>query len=112
MGFLVSFAWSCWLVIGKFLWGVAPTLLPLSVHGCNNTSSIMKATVTSLYSTISSNFTNTNAITSTINTTTSSNEQPGSVYDLSYCYVGVGGMLLMMVVASVVSLLTGQYTFA
>ncbi|KAK3875130.1 hypothetical protein Pcinc_019983 [Petrolisthes cinctipes] len=105
VGFLVSILCSCWLVMGKFLWGAAPTMLPLSVYGCINTTSIINTTVTVFTSTTISSHTIFNATTTTPRDESATTST--SVYDVSYCYVGMGGLLLMMLVASIVSLATG-----
>ncbi|KAK4295672.1 hypothetical protein Pmani_031784 [Petrolisthes manimaculis] len=132
VGFLVSILCSSWMVVGKFLWSAAPTMLPLSVYGCINTTSIINTTVTVFTSTTISNHTIFNATTTTPSSTTDYNDTnqitdslfeyvdttssyldesatttTTSLYDVSYCYVGVGGLVLMMLVASIVSLVTG-----
>lgn len=56
VGFLVSFTFNVWIVVGKFLrGGGGPTKLPLSVAGCPDTLNVTLEAFTS--TTISPNVT-------------------------------------------------------
>ncbi|KAG7174775.1 Sodium-coupled monocarboxylate transporter 1-like 5 [Homarus americanus] len=91
VGFSMATIYSLWLVIGKFIQGGgSPPRLPLSTHGCQGV------------------FLNTSFTDALLSNTTSVDESEDlGIYDVSYCYIGISGIIINMVVASIVSLFTG-----
>nr|XP_053639736.1 uncharacterized protein LOC128693897 [Cherax quadricarinatus] len=91
-----------WLVIGKFVrGGGSPPRLPLSTSGCpenlaNNTNSTLLTLLTSASS---------SALLPNLTTTPQSTHK--TMYDTSYCYSGVTGVIITLVISSLVSLGTG-----
>ncbi|XP_042885334.1 sodium-coupled monocarboxylate transporter 1-like [Penaeus japonicus] len=94
VGSLLSFTFNLWVGLGRFvIGGKGPERLPLSVDACAN------ATLsTDLNATLSDSF----SITETPPQMASH-----TIYDLSYCYNGVLGIALNIVISSLVSFLTG-----
>ncbi|XP_063884461.1 sodium-coupled monocarboxylate transporter 1-like isoform X2 [Scylla paramamosain] len=96
MGLLVSFCFSIWLVVGKFLnGGGSPPQLPLSVDGCPVFSNYTLDVFTTIATT---------PVASTI--FPEHMEKEKSIYDISYCYSGTIAFLITMVFSAVVALLT------
>ncbi|XP_066983258.1 sodium-coupled monocarboxylate transporter 2-like [Macrobrachium rosenbergii] len=93
-GFITALAFSLWLMIGQFIAGHGQTeKLPLSTEGCPE------------------NLYNWNS-TSTVMTTVPSDEPyeeaaEKTIYDLSYCYTGMLGIVLNYIVSSLVSVFIG-----
>ncbi|XP_069942379.1 uncharacterized protein [Cherax quadricarinatus] len=91
-----------WLVIGKFVrGGGSPPRLPLSTSGCpenlaNNTNSTLVTLLTRASS---------SALLPNLTTTPRSTHK--TMYDISYCYSGVTGIIITLVISSLVSLCTG-----
>lgn len=115
-GFTTAFAYNVWLVVGKFLrGGGSPTRLPLSTDGCpENLSRHVNASVSTFVNSSVSNLTTVAdvllASTTATTTTTAAPEvrsEVKTVYDISYCYSGVSGIILTLVVANLASLCTG-----
>ncbi|KAK3865008.1 hypothetical protein Pcinc_029361 [Petrolisthes cinctipes] len=109
VGIFASFVIFAWLVVGKFIkGGGAPTMLPLSTHGClNNSSTTLSPTITFNSSTYF------NLTTSEMpDLTSASSEEMGddgevTIYNLSYCFIGILGAVTTMLINSAVSVLTG-----
>lgn len=128
-GFFTAVLFNLWLVIGKFVKGLgSPKKLPLSVEGCPETllhlanstvSSIANATILSSFSDTSINSLMGEDTFGTFNNTmVSTTPMPGfsevaeeemslNIYNLSYCYTGILGLLITVVVGSIVSVFTG-----
>ncbi|XP_069176452.1 sodium-coupled monocarboxylate transporter 1-like [Procambarus clarkii] len=103
VGFVTAFAYNMWLVVGKFMrGGGSPPRLPLSTSGC------LEDVVMHANTTILAFLTNT-TVTHDLTLNASSTVKSGSktLYDTSYCYSGVTGILITLVVSSAVSLATG-----
>lgn len=103
-GFLVSFSYNMWIVIGKFIrGGGVPQKLPLSIATCEGS---FNATLEDLvYTTMDAS-----SLHSTPATTTLAIEEEAmakDIYDTSYCFNGLIGVTFTMIVAAIVSLLTG-----
>ncbi|XP_068202910.1 sodium-coupled monocarboxylate transporter 1-like [Palaemon carinicauda] len=124
-GFITGVFFNLWLVIGKFVVGGGqPKKLPLSIDGCpenfllmaNSTmSSFVNATVTSpgvSFSAITADdafsFFNETAMSTTPTPYLSEEEEEmaKTIYSLSYCYTGVLGLLITVIVGTVVSVAT------
>ncbi|KAK3874637.1 hypothetical protein Pcinc_020456 [Petrolisthes cinctipes] len=108
VGLFGAFTIFTWLAVGKFIQGGgAPTMLPLSTHGCHNNS------ITTLSPTITFNSsTYFDLTTSEMPDLTSASSEMGdddevSIYDLSYCLMGILGAVTSMLINSAVSILTG-----
>ncbi|KAK8388214.1 hypothetical protein O3P69_020240 [Scylla paramamosain] len=103
-GLLVSFSYNVWIVMGKFLRGGGhPQMLPLSTATCEGS---FNATLEDLVHSTTDSL----SLYSTTATTTLGIEEEAKVkdiYDTSYCYNGLIGVTFTMVVAGIVSLLTG-----
>ncbi|XP_050704571.1 sodium-coupled monocarboxylate transporter 1-like [Eriocheir sinensis] len=94
VGFFVSFIFNMWIAVGKFLrGGGGPTKLPLSVAGCPDTLNVTLEAFTS--TTISPNV------------TTDEMPQEEDMYDISYCFYGLIGISITLVVSGLVSVITG-----
>ncbi|XP_069951342.1 sodium-coupled monocarboxylate transporter 1-like [Cherax quadricarinatus] len=130
-GFVTTFVFSIWVVIGKFVrGGGSPPLLPLSVQGCPenlvnfNTTISNLITNTSVINTLLANPTIVNGLTvntsipddlrditsiasDLINTTNVQESSAKTIYEISYCFSGVINLAITFVVSSVVSVLTG-----
>lgn len=113
VGLIVSLSFNVWIVIGKFVRGggsLSP--LPLSTEGCQeglqhlaNTTATSFLSNTTLTDAVMANVTLTDA---GITNTTALQESAGeTIYELSYCYSGVIGIAIVLVVSSLVSLCTG-----
>ncbi|XP_064101324.1 sodium-coupled monocarboxylate transporter 2-like [Macrobrachium nipponense] len=93
-GFITALAFNMWLMIGQFITGYGqPEKLPLSTEEC----------LENLYDWNS---------TSTVMTTVSSDEPyeeavEKTIYDLSYCYTGMIGIILNYIVSSLASVFIG-----
>ncbi|XP_063863929.1 sodium-coupled monocarboxylate transporter 1-like [Scylla paramamosain] len=103
MGFFVSLVFNLWVVIGKLArGGGSPSMLPLSTAGC--LAPLMNTTLPDVLPT-------TSYITTLLNTTAtavaSETLDEGTVYDISYCYLGIAGVVITMVVSTLTSLLAG-----
>ncbi|XP_045132270.1 uncharacterized protein LOC123516732 [Portunus trituberculatus] len=103
MGFTASLIFNLWIVIGKLVrGGGSPSTLPLSTAGC-----VVPLTNASLHDVPPT----TSYVTTLLNTTTTAaaNEtlDGAAVYDISYCYIGIAGVVITMVVSTLTSLLTG-----
>ncbi|XP_045132787.1 sodium-coupled monocarboxylate transporter 1-like [Portunus trituberculatus] len=103
IGFFASLIFNLWIVIGKLVrGGGSPSTLPLSTAGC-----VVPLTNASLHDVPPT----TSYVTTLLNTTTTAaaNEtlDGAAVYDISYCYIGIAGVVITMVVSTLTSLLTG-----
>ncbi|XP_069941814.1 sodium-coupled monocarboxylate transporter 1 [Cherax quadricarinatus] len=123
VGFIVSFVFNVWVVIGKFVrGGGAPTRLPLSTDGCpENLFLLLNTTATTIVSNVSVTddvLTTTTAVdvlladsTLTVTdlpiSTVAQGSADNTIYEVSYCYSGVIGIIITFVVSSIVSLCTG-----
>ncbi|XP_063875888.1 sodium-coupled monocarboxylate transporter 1-like [Scylla paramamosain] len=97
VGFLVSFCFSVWLMIGQLLkGGGTPPQLPLSVEGCPVFSNSTLDTFPTLAT----------ASLASANISVEHTEEEKGIYDISYCYHGMIALLLTIVVSGAVSLLT------
>ncbi|KAG7170661.1 sodium-coupled monocarboxylate transporter 1-like [Homarus americanus] len=92
VGFTLAFLFNMWMVIGKFVTGSStPKKLPLSTLGCPE------------------NLLNVTLSTTTTPTTITTSPESGShtMYDISYCYNGITGVLNTFIISTLVSLCTG-----
>ncbi|KAK8746429.1 hypothetical protein OTU49_017014 [Cherax quadricarinatus] len=110
VGFVVSFVFNVWVVIGKFVrGGGAPTRLPLSTEGCpENLFLLLNTTIVSNVS-VTDDVLTTTTLTATelpISTVTQGSAD-NTIYEVSYCYSGAIGIIITFVVSSIVSLCTG-----
>ncbi|KAG7153319.1 Sodium-coupled monocarboxylate transporter 1-like 2 [Homarus americanus] len=120
-GLIISSTFNMWLVIGKFIQGGGtPPYLPLSTEGCLvNGSHPLLINSTTAYSfpnspttTVPSSYTSTgiNPVASTHNPQIEAidvSSTSHTIYDISYCYSGIMGVIITMVISSLVSLCTG-----
>ncbi|XP_050704574.1 sodium-coupled monocarboxylate transporter 2-like isoform X3 [Eriocheir sinensis] len=89
-GFVASFCYSMWIVVGKFLrGGGSPPQLTLSMDGC-----VAPVNVTLGYLT-------TTIVPKTVD------QMETSAYDISYCYNTLIGIAITMLISSLVTLITG-----
>ncbi|KAK7027432.1 hypothetical protein SK128_009314 [Halocaridina rubra] len=126
VGFVCGVVFNAWLVIGKFYLGLgSPKKLPLSIEGCPETllglANYTIASVLNMTTTSSSSITDSsmgsvleddslNYLDSAITSTTSMpfiEEEQKTIYNLSYCYTGVLGLLITVVIGTIVSIITG-----
>lgn len=117
VGFLTAFCYNVSIVVGKFQrGGGSPQKLPLSTAGCpenvlhfanTSTAAILNTTM------MSEDLLHTSAFLEDLhhNTTLQDGFLPEveekSLYDISYCFFGISGIIITMVVSSFVSLCTG-----
>ncbi|KAB7502994.1 Sodium-coupled monocarboxylate transporter 1 [Armadillidium nasatum] len=104
VGFVTSFLFNIWLLIGQIVYETGKTAnLPLSTSGCpeellnltlqsNNMNDTITLEVTTTYENI--NF-------------EAKDEGHLRMYDISYCYIGTIGILIVFIVSTLVSILTG-----
>ncbi|XP_063614957.1 sodium-coupled monocarboxylate transporter 1-like [Penaeus indicus] len=112
-GFVSALVFNLWLVIGKFVHGAGKSEeLPLSTDGCLAEDVLLGGTVNGTGVLI--NGTDYVALTTTTTTTTAAPvnqliEERDYIwlYDISYCYLGAVGILIVLTVSTVVSVITG-----
>ncbi|XP_069941820.1 sodium-coupled monocarboxylate transporter 1 isoform X2 [Cherax quadricarinatus] len=114
VGFITSLTFSLWMVIGKlYRGGGSPARLSLSTEGCpENLMNLANTTVshsiisdTSLTDAVYVNFTENDLLMS--NTSSIQRLDSNTIYEISYCYTGIIGIMITVVVGSLVSLCTG-----
>nr|XP_045595250.1 sodium-coupled monocarboxylate transporter 1-like [Procambarus clarkii] len=113
VGFVTSILYSMWTVIGKFLrGGGSPRRLPLSTQGCpgalalNTTvEDLLNTTMLDSYGLLNPTL-NDGLLT---NATAEHEIEFKTIYDVSYCYLGMIGIILTAVVASLVSCCTERH---
>ncbi|XP_069960648.1 sodium-coupled monocarboxylate transporter 1-like [Cherax quadricarinatus] len=112
VGFVTSLIFNIWIVIGKlYRGGGSPAHLPLSTEGCpESLEHLANTTVSYLSNTTLShsviNISLTDAI--YINFTENERLDSNTIYEISYCYTGIIGIMFTIVVGSLVSLCTGE----
>ncbi|XP_069162733.1 sodium-coupled monocarboxylate transporter 1-like isoform X2 [Procambarus clarkii] len=113
VGFVASFTFSVWVVIGKFVrGGGSPPRLPLSIEGCQeglqhlaNTTVTTFLANTTLTDALMANSSVSDALLDDTHSIEGSSTK--TIYEISYCYSGVIGMALTIAVGTLVSLITG-----
>ncbi|XP_069959861.1 sodium-coupled monocarboxylate transporter 1-like isoform X1 [Cherax quadricarinatus] len=106
VGVCLAFLFNMWLMIGKLVrGGGSPMKMPLSTLGCpenfNNTLpvSVINVLHNGLNDTFGFNFT-----TAAVPMTEGSGH---TIYDISYCYSGITGIINTFIISTLVSFLTG-----
>ncbi|XP_042212541.1 sodium-coupled monocarboxylate transporter 1-like, partial [Homarus americanus] len=114
VGFVLSFIFSVWVVIGKFVrGGGSPPRLPLSTEGCpEDLALFLNATVTGLVNNttrLADTMLTTTVLPDAVpaNTTAVDGTQSNTIYEISYCYTGIIAVALTFIISSLISLLTG-----
>ncbi|XP_068244728.1 sodium-coupled monocarboxylate transporter 1-like [Palaemon carinicauda] len=109
-GFSVAVIFNMWLILGKFYYGAGKSAkLPLSTEGCPMEELLSRSAynVSHFVDPVSVDF----PITTEMPFNSISDEKAStdywSIYDLSYCYLGIIGILIVLVVSSIVSFVTG-----
>ncbi|KAK8387001.1 hypothetical protein O3P69_017980 [Scylla paramamosain] len=118
VGFLTAFCYNVIIVIGKFhRGGGSPQKLPLSTAGCpenalhfanTSTAAILNTTMVPEDLLYTSAFLEDLQHNTTLHDGSSPVPGEKSLYDISYCFFGVSGIIITMVVSSFVSLFTGK----
>lgn len=91
VGLVFSFLVNCWLVMGRFfISGKTLKHLPLSTTGCHNFNETFSILTNS-----------------TSTTATPTDDDEYIIYDISYCYIGIIGLAINLLTASIVSCFTG-----
>nr|XP_045586326.1 sodium-coupled monocarboxylate transporter 1-like [Procambarus clarkii] len=102
MGCIASIMFCTWSVVGSFIYGGSPKVsLPLSTQGCqeNGWSFVNNTFIT---------FNSTSLFADTMYTSTPDDgSSVKTIYDISYCYTGVIGVLMTFILSSFFSLCTG-----
>ncbi|KAL7640625.1 UNVERIFIED_CONTAM: hypothetical protein RMT77_008900 [Armadillidium vulgare] len=104
VGFVTSFLFNVWLLIGQLVYETGKTAnLPLSTSGCPEEL---------LNLTLQSNNKSDTLILEVTTTTENLNFEAKDaghllMYDISYCYIGTIGVLIVFIVSTLVSILTG-----
>ncbi|XP_045134904.1 sodium-coupled monocarboxylate transporter 1-like isoform X2 [Portunus trituberculatus] len=104
IGFLVSFFYNMWMVIGKFIRGSGHLeKLPLSMATCEGSFN------TTLEDLVHTTMGSSSLYSTTVPTTLGMEEEANAkgIYDTSYCYNGLIGVSFTMLGAGIVSLLIG-----
>ncbi|XP_064115943.1 sodium-coupled monocarboxylate transporter 1-like [Macrobrachium nipponense] len=109
-GFSVAVAFNLWLIIGKFYYGAGKgDKLPLSTAGCPMEEVLLRSpyNVSHFEGTLSLGIPTTTALpfNEMLEMKPSNDYLP--IYDLSYCYLGTVGIIIVLVVSSIVSFITG-----
>ncbi|XP_071517591.1 sodium-coupled monocarboxylate transporter 2-like isoform X2 [Panulirus ornatus] len=117
VGFLVSMTYSVCVCVGKFVrGGGSPPFLPLSTEGCagGDLPSFVNASVATFLSNATLTGDGGDLLADAQlpadvagNTISHGAASSRTVYDVSYCYNGIIGVILTMVVGSLISLCTG-----
>nr|XP_053652305.1 sodium-coupled monocarboxylate transporter 1-like [Cherax quadricarinatus] len=106
VGSSLAFLFNIWLVIGKIIrGGGSPKNMPLSTLGCpenfNNTLE------TSLNDVLQSGLNNTLDFTFATTAVPMIEGSGDTIYDISYCYSGITGIINTIIISTLVSVLTG-----
>ncbi|XP_050736584.1 sodium-coupled monocarboxylate transporter 1-like [Eriocheir sinensis] len=117
IGFLTAISYNLWIVVGKFYrGGGSPQMLPLSMKGCpENILNFVNSTIINSTSELDFTIGPTAALPeeSYSNQTTAygqtNEEEEKSMYDVSYCFFGIGGIVITVIVSSIVSICTGPH---
>ncbi|XP_069178112.1 sodium-coupled monocarboxylate transporter 1-like [Procambarus clarkii] len=107
VGVFLALVFNMWLTIGKFVRGGGhPEKLPLSTLGCpeNLYNNTLKDTLFGLNDTLSGSVFGVHNDTGTLHASESSGH---TMYDISYCYIGVISVLNTIIISSIVSFITG-----
>lgn len=117
-GFVAGLCYNVWIMVGKFVQGRAkPKRLSLSTEGCpeNLLLQLVNATVTTTSlpddllgpATYTDDLYNTTLPPWDMMAAAETGEEEKTVYDVSYCYFGITGVAITVVVGSLISLCTG-----
>lgn len=116
-GFLTALIFNVWIMVGKFRYGGgSPKRLPLSTEGCPENLLLQLANATLTTTSTPDVLLGSDVFPDDAHNTTvvyggemidATEEENNSLYDVSYCYSGVIGVIITVVVGSVLSLCTG-----
>ncbi|XP_041368526.1 sodium-coupled monocarboxylate transporter 2-like [Gigantopelta aegis] len=107
-GCLAAIIFNMWMAIGGQIYGSPPVPLPPApTYGCaaNHTSVLINVTGSQEYSVSTSNTVSPNTNLSS----PTSEEGPLFIYQVSYLWYGLSGVVISMTIGSILSLVTGKY---
>ncbi|KAK3867908.1 hypothetical protein Pcinc_026669 [Petrolisthes cinctipes] len=108
VGFITALTYNIVVVVGKFLKdGGKPPSLPLSDLGCPENNILANLTLETSTTTYDWPLLHHNVTTDVAEDLTTQPMQSNTIYDVSYCYFGITGILITILVSSIVSLFTG-----
>ncbi|XP_068244910.1 sodium-coupled monocarboxylate transporter 1-like [Palaemon carinicauda] len=103
-GFLAAMTFNIWLGLSQMTYGTGTTEpLPLSTDACYPEVDL---TLHSNWDTLVVTSASNSSLESSLQTPSSGNPYP-SIYDLSYCYIGLIGISIVYMVSTIVSIITG-----
>ncbi|KAK8387781.1 hypothetical protein O3P69_018334 [Scylla paramamosain] len=114
-GFLTALIYNIWIVVGKFRYGRgSPKRLPLSTEGCPENLLLQLANATLTTTSLPDVLLDSDVFPEDAHNTTlyggemiDATEEEKTLYDVSYCYSGITGVIITVAVGSLMSLCTG-----
>ncbi|XP_041370243.1 sodium-coupled monocarboxylate transporter 2-like isoform X2 [Gigantopelta aegis] len=109
-GCLAAIIFNMWMAIGGQIYGSPPVPLPPApTYGCEGNITMVMNTTGSQEYTLSSITTSTVSPQTNLSSLSIVHERPLFIYEVSYLWYGLSGVVISMVIGSILSLATGKY---